>query len=331
MIGWGMRKSWIVGGLAVGAIVAAVALLPEPPTPPGSVVEQPIVALPPAASDAAGGVVAAAPPVEAAASQAGVPQGSTPQVPTPQVPAAQSAEPAPAPVAAAALPELPQRVIPERPIHAVPEDAGQPPPRPLDLRDPSRSGKQAAAPPPQAGTSEAPLRRDPGTGLLFRPFADLQLPSAGAPQHMPAPAARQGGSGTQIAGTAEASGATALRIGNRPLRLFGISPPASGDRCAAAGTAASGNGAQGRRTLPCAEQAQGILAARLAQKANVSCRFPGAARGDGAAICLDGDGVDLAGMLVAEGLALADPAQSYDYVGAESVARSQKRGLWLFR
>jgi endonuclease YncB( thermonuclease family) len=83
--------------------------------------------------------------------------------------------------------------------------------------------------------------------------------------------------------------------------------------------------------LPCAEQAQGILAARLAQKANVSCRFPGAAREDGAAICLDGDGVDLAGMLVAEGLALADPAQSYDYVGAESVARSQKRGLWLFR
>jgi endonuclease YncB( thermonuclease family) len=234
-------------------------------------------------------------------------------------------------VAAAALPELPQRVIPERPIHAVPEDAGQPPPRPLDLRDPSRSGKQTAAPPPQSATSETPLRRDPGTGLLFRPFADLQLPAAGAPQHVPAPAARQGGSGTQIAGTAEASGATALRIGNRPLRLFGISPPASGDRCAAGGTAAIGNGAQARRTLPCAEQAQGILAARLAQKANVSCRFPGAAREDGAAICLDGDGVDLAGMLVAEGLALADPAQSYDYVGAESVARSQKRGLWLFR
>ena len=27
----------------------------------------------------------------------------------------------------------------------------------------------------------------------------------------------------------------------------------------------------------------------------------------------------------------ADPAQSYDYVGAEGIARAQKRGLWLFR
>jgi len=311
-----MRKSWIVGGLAVGAVVAAASLLPDAPAPHSGAVEQPIVALTPTVSDGASDAPAASPPADAAA-----PPAAAPPV----------AEPAPAPVAAAALPELPQRVIPERPIHAVPEDVAQQPPRPLDLRDPSRSGKQAVTAPQQSGTAEAPLRRDPGTGLLFRPFADLQVPSAGAPPREPAPAMRQGASGTQIAGTAEVSGATALRIGNRPLRLFGISPPASGDRCAAGGTAAIGNGAQARRTLPCLEQAQGTLAARLARKANVSCRFPAAARADGAAICLDGDGVDLAGMLVAEGLALADPAQSYDYVGAESVARSQKRGLWLFR
>lgn len=316
-----MRKSWIVGGLAFGAVVVAASLLRDAPALQGDAVEQPIVALPPAPSDAAGAAPASVPPVEA----------TTEQAPAPQV------EPAPAPVVVTgALPELPERVIPERRIHIVPEDAAQPPARPLELRDPSRSGKQAAAPPAQSGTAEAPLRRDPATGLLFRPFADLQVPSAGAPPPDLAPAARQRGSGTQIAGAAEVSGATALRIGNRPLRLFGISPPASGDRCAAGGTAAIGNGAQANgipahRTLPCLEQAQGILAARLARKANVSCRFPGAARGSGAAICLDGDGVDLAGMLVAEGLALADPAQSYDYVGAESVARSQKRGLWLFR
>src|SRR5260221_404938 len=112
-------------------------------------------------------------------------------------------------------------------------------------------------------------------------------------------------------------------------------PPASGDRCAAAGTAQGtttlGNGAQARRTLPCQEQAQDLLAARLAGKAKVSCRFPGGSRQDSPAICLDGDGVDLGGFLVAEGLALADPAQSYDYVGAEGIARAQKRGLWLFR
>jgi len=49
------------------------------------------------------------------------------------------------------------------------------------------------------------------------------------------------------------------------------------------------------------------------------------------AICLDADGVDLGGWLVSEGLALADTGQSYDYAGAESIARSQKRGLWGFR
>ena len=113
--------------------------------------------------------------------------------------------------------------------------------------------------------------------------------------------------------------------------LFGIRPPATGDRCATGGAAPTGSGAQSRGTLPCAEQARWTLAAHLARKTNVSCRFPAAARAASAAICLDGDGIDLAGMLVAEGLATADPAQSYDYVGAESVARTQKRGLWLFR
>ncbi len=249
-----MRKPWILGGLAFGALVAAASLLADAPTSQVNPVEQPVVALPPAPSDAASEAPAAVPsdPSQAAAPQA--------------------VEPAPPPVAA--LPALPQRVIAERPIHTVPEDAA-PPPRPLDLRDPSRPGRQAPAP-TQAAAAEGPLRRD-------------------------------------------------LRVGSRPVVLFGISPPASGDRCAA------GGGAQARGTQPCAEQARGILAAHLARKTDVSCRFPAAARAASAAICLDGDGVDLAGMLVAEGLATADPAQSYDYVGAESVARTQKRGLWLFR
>jgi len=298
-----MRKPWILGGLAFGALVAAASLLADAPTSQGNAVEQPVVALPPAPSDVVSEAPAAAP--------------SDP----PQTAAPQAGEPTSAP--AAALPALPQRVIAERPIHTVPEDAAPPPPRPLDLRDPSRPARQAPAP-TQAATVEGPLRRDPMTGLMFRPFADLQLPSATAPPREPA-AARPAGSGPQVAGAAEASGAIALRVGSRPVVLFGISPPASGDRCAASG------GAQPRGTQPCAEQARGILAAHLARKTNVSCRFPAAARAASAAICLDGDGVDLAGMLVAEGLAIADPAQSYDYVGAESVARTQKRGLWLFR
>ena len=81
--------------------------------------------------------------------------------------------------------------------------------------------------------------------------------------------------------------------------------------------------------MPCIEQAHRALAARLAPNAGVSCRVP--APNAVGAICLDALGVDLGGLLVAEGLALADPSQSYDYVGAESIARTQHRGLWLFR
>src|SRR6266852_5848875 len=106
-----MRKPWILGGLAFGALVAAASLLADAPTSQGNAVEQPVVALPPAPSDAVSEAPAAAPA-----------------------------------------------------------------PRPLDLRDPSRPGRQAPAP-TQAATAEGPLRRDPMTGLMFRPFADLQLPS----------------------------------------------------------------------------------------------------------------------------------------------------------
>ena len=70
----------------------------------------------------------------------------------------------------------------------------------------------------------------------------------------------------------------------------------------------------------------------LKANAAVSCRVPpGQRRAVAAALCIDAAGVDLAGFLVAQGFALADPAQSYDYVGAETVARSQKRGLWRYR
>jgi endonuclease YncB( thermonuclease family) len=259
--------------------------------------------------------LSAPPPGKPAAATATIAQPPAPEAAPQAEPAPQAAE-SPAP-AVAALPPLPTRTIPEWRTHAVPEDEVPSAPKPLDLRVPSTGSAAAPAAP------------------AFRPFASLQQqPSPGGATPVPGP---RGGTGPQVAGAAQAEGATALRVDGQPLHLFGIRPPTSGDRCAApATTAAQGNpapgsGAQARRTLPCLEQAQGVLAARLKGKANVSCRFPGASRQDSPAICLDGDGVDLAGVLVAEGLALADPAQSYDYVGAEGVARSQKRGLWLFR
>lgn len=220
----------------------------------------------------------------------------------------EAATPAPPP-AAAKLPDLPVRAIIERRTHIVPEDDPAPQARPFDIRNSPGIAAQKRAGRPVAAAAGALARR-----------AATPSPARGKPTE-------------QLAGAAEASGATILRVGGRSLRLFGIRPPTSGDRCpapagAAQETAGQGNAVRARATQPCLDQAEGVLTARLARKAVVSCRFPVPA---GGAICLDGDGVDLAGILVAEGLAVADPAQSYDYVGAETVARSQKRGLWLFR
>jgi endonuclease YncB( thermonuclease family) len=301
-----MRKSWIFGGATLAALAMAAVWWRGAPVPP--------------AANRAEAIAAIGEPKEGEAVAVSAPASATPATDAP-APAGQVAAATPP---AGALPALPMRDVGEWRTHAVPEDATLPPPKPFDLRIPSpsaqsSSGQHAGAPPQGA----APLPAGPA----FRPFASLEIPSASAA----ARSAPSGEAGPQIAGAAVAAGATALRVGGRPLHLFGIRPPASGDRCAAGGNAAPANGTQARRTLPCQERAQDTLAARLVRKANISCRFPGGARPDGSAICLDGDGVDLAGLLVAEGLALADPAQSYDYVGAEGIARAQKRGLWLFR
>lgn len=300
-----MRKSWIFGGATLAALAVAAVWWRAAPVPP--------------AANRAEAIAAIGEPKEGEAVAVSAPASATPAADAP----ASASQVAAATPPAGALPALPTRDVGEWRTHAVPEDATLPPPKPFDLRIPSSSaqsssGQHAGAPPQGA----APTPASPA----FRPFASLEIPSAAAAHSAPS-----GEAGPQIAGAAVAAGATALRVGGRPLHLFGIRPPASGDRCAAGGNAAPAGGTQAQRTLPCQERAQDTLTARLVHKANISCRFPGGARPDGSAICLDGDGVDLAGLLVAEGLALADPAQSYDYVGAEGIARAQKRGLWLFR
>lgn len=124
-----------------------------------------------------------------------------------------------------------------------------------------------------------------------------------------------------VSGAARLGDALSVTIGGRHLPLFGVRLPSQGDRCAAR---------HGDSPRACAALTRVALAKRLA--GTVYCRIPPRQRGhSAAAICLDSRGVDLGGFLVGEGLALADRTASDDYVGAEGVARSLRRGLWRYR
>jgi len=126
-----------------------------------------------------------------------------------------------------------------------------------------------------------------------------------------------------VRGKARLGESLSLSVRGRALPLFGVRLPPSGDRCKTSAT---------RAARACREMARQELAARLRRDSAVSCRVPpGQGRHRSAAICLDAAGVDLGGLLVGQGLALADRTQSYDYVGAEGVARSLHRGLWRYR
>jgi endonuclease YncB( thermonuclease family) len=119
-------------------------------------------------------------------------------------------------------------------------------------------------------------------------------------------------------GTAQAAGGTTLAVAGRSVRLFGVRVADPRDRC--------GLGPGDGRS--CADVARDALAQRLKRYPMVSCHVPAGQRGDPGAICVDNSGTDLGGFLVAEGLALADTGQSYEYFGSEGVARSFRRGLW---
>lgn len=124
-----------------------------------------------------------------------------------------------------------------------------------------------------------------------------------------------------VSGTAKAIGGTTLDVAGKTIRLFGVREASPQDQC----KLASGE----RRS--CDRVAQDMLALRLRRHPRVVCHVPAGQRSDPAAICVDGHGIDLGGMLVAEGWALADTKQSGEYLGAQGVARVFQRGLWRYR
>ncbi len=200
---------------------------------------------------------------------------------------------------------------------------------------PAAAAPAAAAPPPPAALPDLPtievkprpIHTVPDDTPPPRPVTLLgRDPPAGAPQafahNAPPPAPKQSPA-IVIVGAAHADNGVSLTVRGRVVPLFGVRAPKHGDRCAVA---------PGPSPRACAEAAREALAVRLSANATVSCRVPpGQRHGGSAAVCFDSTGVDLAGFLVGAGFVLADPAQSHDYVGAETVARSFRRGLWRYR
>jgi endonuclease YncB( thermonuclease family) len=188
----------------------------------------------------------------------------------------------------------------------------------------------AAAPPPAApalptvAVGERPVHTIDDDKVLPVPAISLRerdgraialrTPPA-APPPPPAPV-----QASTLGGAAQALGGARLKVEGRSVDLFGVQTPPDG-RCAVSDQAA----------LPCGDAARAALAARLKPNAKVTCRMPPGQHGDPAFVCRDASGLDLGGFLVAEGYALADTNRSYDYLGAQDVARSFHRGLWRYR
>jgi endonuclease YncB( thermonuclease family) len=207
-------------------------------------------------------------------------------------------------------------------------------PAPAPVETPAPSAPPAAEPAPNE-TSTVALPALPEVKVAERPIHAPPAETAPAPSSAPTatPTRLTGQSDEvkfgprpvaaappprQFGGTATATGPVELKVDLNEISLFGIKRPGEHDRC-------------GDADADCAAAARQALAARVAAPGTVSCRIPAPHPGPTYAICLDATGVDLSGFLISQGLALADTGQSYDYVGAEGIARNLKRGLWKFR
>lgn len=217
--------------------------------------------------------------------------------PPPSEPAPQATTPPPE---AAPAPAAPAPVV-----TAPPPPPELPPLTSVEVASrPIREVPAEKNPPPPDSTSLDMTRPPPGYSG--------QHPSDGSTRAAP----------KQFLGPARVTGPTSLTVGAVPVQLFGVKPPQPGDRCELGGTPTS-----------CADLARRRLQERFDRSDQVNCRTPNPQPGMvvAFAICLDANGIDLGSFLLNEGLALADTGQSYDYVGAEGVARTLKHGLWKFR
>lgn len=282
--------------------------------------------------------------------------------PRPQVKPAQADAP-PAPEGPT-LSELPVQEVDPLPVHTVPEAASAPVPH-VTIQDqqgrPLKSAAAPAPPPPSyvpsigpgsdgsASSTPPPSYKPPvaaGPDYIapspppasYRPSVGPAL--AGAASSRPAPSYRPSVPApnaatppvqetaalprepSSLSGPAHATGTVSLAVNGHSVKLYGVLPPQRTDRCAI-GTGTPQN---------CEDVTQAMLAAKLAHASSVTCQLPpGASPAEPARICRDAAGVDIAGYLVSEGLAVAEPRAKGGYASAESAARSGGKGLWRFR
>jgi endonuclease YncB( thermonuclease family) len=122
--------------------------------------------------------------------------------------------------------------------------------------------------------------------------------------------------GPELSGRAEVTDGDTLRIGAERIRLFAIDAPERGQRCG-----------RGVAAWDCGRAATARLEALVAA-APVHCIGRERDRyGRLVATCSAG-GIDLGGVLVAEGLARAYTRYGDDYAPAEATARTSRLGLW---
>ena len=241
------------------------------------------------------------------------PAAPSPTRKTPPVPLRATAEAA-APTKPPAS-DLPSVDVAPRTVHTVPDT--EPPAAAVTIVD--RNGRTLKQINPSAGLSPTYV---PSVGP-----GGAETASRGATRPVPVPPAVPNARiaslppGPTFDGTGSARGGTMVTVSGRDVRLFGVRLAEARDKC--------GLGAGDNRS--CGDVARDALAQRLKRYPNVACRVPSGQRGDQVAICTDSSGTDLGGFLVAEGYALADTNQSFDYFGAEGVARANRRGLWRYR
>jgi endonuclease YncB( thermonuclease family) len=216
---------------------------------------------------------------------------------------------APAPSVVAPLAVLPMPAAPV--VSALPPPAVPPPPQVAVNKGPDLPTVEVA-PRPVHTIDDTAVLQIPTVTLHQKDGRIIQHAAAQEPAPRPAPAVAP-------PATRPAQAAGGASYAGLPVHLFGVRPPDPRDRCGSGPSAA------------CGDRARAAVAARLGSAGNVKCTIPAGQRGDPGFVCRDGAGVDLGGLLVAEGLALADTSSSFNYLGAQNAARSSRRGLWAFR